>query len=152
MPATCSHDIAPSPGSRESGLRRALCMPRPLDAQTACPRWFRHLLSAAASAFQPAGLRLVRTSNARRQSFSTGSALRRATAVLRPPAVSALSGQCLGRADRPIPLTMASADFCQTVKTPCSASSLAAARQISQGKTRDFPSIRPPHLRRRRSG
>lgn len=35
-----------------------------------------------------------------RQRNSTSSALRRAAAVLRPPAVSALSGQCLGRADR----------------------------------------------------
>ena len=75
-------------------------MPRPLDAQSAYPRWFRHLLSATARAFQPSGLRLVRTSNALAPKELNKFGPSSGGTVLRPPAVSALTGQCLGRADR----------------------------------------------------
>ena len=44
--------------------------------------------------------------------------------------------------------TMASADFCHPIEPPCDDSSPRAGRQISQGKTRDFPPIHPPHIRR----
>jgi hypothetical protein len=43
--------------------------------------------------------------------------------------------------------TMASADFCRPVESPYDGSSPKAGQQISQGKTRDFPPIYPPHLR-----
>jgi len=43
--------------------------------------------------------------------------------------------------------TMASADFCDDIDAPCEAPSLSASPQISQGKTRDFPPIYPPHIR-----
>jgi hypothetical protein len=38
---------------------------------------------------------------------------------LRPPTVSALSGQCLGRAGRQPTITMASSDFCRPFGSPC---------------------------------
>jgi len=41
--------------------------------------------------------------------------------------------------------TMASADFCHPLGLPYDDRSLAAGKQISQGKTRDFPPIHPPH-------
>jgi hypothetical protein len=44
--------------------------------------------------------------------------------------------------------TMASADFCQPIWSPCDGHSLTAGGQISQGKTRDFSPIYPPHIRR----
>ena len=43
--------------------------------------------------------------------------------------------------------TMASADFYRPIVTPCDVTSPWAGRQISQGKTRDFPPTYPPHLR-----
>ena len=44
--------------------------------------------------------------------------------------------------------TMASADFCRLIESPCDDASPRAQRLISQGKTRDFPPIYPPHIRR----
>ena len=51
-------------------------------------------------------------------------------------------------ARRCTPVTMASADFCHPIGSPYDEPSPKAGRQISQGKTRDFPPIYPPHLRR----
>ncbi len=44
--------------------------------------------------------------------------------------------------------TMASADFYRPIVTPYDVTSPRAGRQISQGKTRDFPPTYPPHIRR----
>ena len=79
---------------------------------------------------------------------SNCSALRHGGTALRSPAVSALSGQCLDRAGRQPMTTMASADFYRPIVTPCDVTSPWAGRQISQGKTRDFPPTYPPHIRR----
>jgi len=132
----------------DSGLRRARHVPRPFDTQLPCSQRFRRLPSGAAPASQPSDLCLLGTSNAPRQRSSNRSALRRGGTVLRPQAVSALAGQCPGRADRQPTPTMASADFCQPLSPPCDGLSQTAGRQISQGKTRDFPPIHPPHIRR----
>ena len=43
--------------------------------------------------------------------------------------------------------TMASADFYRPIVTPYDVTSPRAGRQISQGKTRDFPPTYPPHIR-----
>ncbi len=43
--------------------------------------------------------------------------------------------------------TTASADFCTTIAAPLDAPSPTAAVQTSRGKTHDFRSIHPPHLR-----
>jgi len=101
-------------------------MPRLLDAHLPCSRRFRRLPSGRAPASQPSGLHLVQTSNARRRFGSNCSALRRGT-----PAT-----------------TMTSADFCRPIVTPRDVTSPKAGRQISQGKTRDFPPTYPPHIRR----
>jgi len=94
-------------------------MPRPLDARWPYPRRFRRLLSGRAPAFQPSFLRLFQASNALRRFGLNRLALRRGDAALRPPAVSALSGQCPGRAGRQPTTTMASSDFCRPFDPPC---------------------------------
>ena len=43
---------------------------------------------------------------------------------------------------------MASADFGGGIIAPLEATSIKAAPQISQGKTRNFPPTYPPHIRR----
>jgi len=94
-------------------------MPRLLDARKPYSRRFRRLPSGNAPAFQPSCLHLVQASNALRRFGLICSALRRGDAALRPPAVSALSGQCLDRAGRQPTTTMASADFCRPFGPPC---------------------------------
>src|ERR1051326_8977184 len=78
---------------------------------------------------------------------STSSALHACRSVLRCLAVSALSRQCPHRADR-------SSTFLWPRLTSAGSSARLPAylasrhtRQSSQGKTRDFPPIHPPHLR-----
>lgn len=123
-------------------------MPCPFDAQRPYSRRCRRLPSGAARASRPSGLRLLRTSEYSASNGSNSSALRRGGTALRSPAVSALSGQCLDRSGRRPTTTMASADFCHDIAAPFDAASPKAPRQISQGKTRDFPPTHPPHLRR----
>ena len=98
-------------------------MPCLLDARRPYPRRFRRLPSGLAPAFQPSCLRLFQASNALRRFGLIRSALRRGDAALRPQAVSALSGQCLGRAGRQPTTTMASSDFCRPFDPPCGGSS-----------------------------
>jgi hypothetical protein len=123
-------------------------MPRPLDAPAAYPRRFRRLLWAVAPASQPSVCVCYRTSECSAPGGSYCSALRRGDAALRSLTVSALSGRCLDRAGRQPTTTMASADFCRPIDSPCDEPSPWAGRQISQGKTRDFPPTYPPHIRR----
>lgn len=111
---------------RSSCPRRARPVPCPLDARTAYPRRFRRLLWAVASASQPACLHLVQASNVPRRFGSNCSALRGGVHAA----------------------TMASADFCRPLGSPCDEPSPKAGRQTSQGKTRDFPPTYPPHIRR----
>jgi hypothetical protein len=101
-------------------------MPEVFDARSKSPQRFRRLLSFVALASQPSCRRLLHFANTLHQTVKTSSALRR----LKPPT------------------TMASADFCGDIDAPLEATSFAASPQISQGKTRNFPPIYPPHLRR----
>ena len=80
------------------------------------------------------GLRLLSDIECSASSGSNSSALRRR--------VSRVATQ------RCTPGTMASADFCRPISSPCDGPSPWAGRQISQGKTRDFPPTYPPHIRR----
>ena len=78
LPVLDRSSVGPVIGST-SGCSTDLCVP------CASPGWFHHLFSAATRAFQPSGLRLVRTSNASRQRSPDSSALRRGGAVVRAP-------------------------------------------------------------------
>ncbi len=123
-------------------------MPCPQDARAGYPRRFRRLLSPVAQAFQPAAPRFVRTSNTLHQTVQT---VRPFDAMVRPcdpwlflPLRASVS---IERAAN-CATTMASADFCRPIVTPRDVASPWAGRQISQGKTRDFPPTYPPHIRR----
>ncbi len=123
-------------------------MPCPQYARAGYPRRFRRLLSPVAQAFQPAALRFVRTSNTLHQTVQT---VRPFDAMVRPcdpwlflPLRASVS---IERAAN-CATTMASADFCRPIVTPRDVASPWAGRQISQGKTRDFPPTYPPHIRR----
>ncbi len=76
-------------------------MPCPLDAHVPYSRRFRRLPSGRAQASQPSCRHLFQASNARRRFNSNCSALHRSTHAA----------------------TMASADFCRPVTTPCDAAS-----------------------------
>ena len=100
-------------------------MPCPQDARAGYPRRFRRLLSPVAQAFQ------------------LGSAFRSDIEYSAPD-----GSNCSALRHATHATTMASADFCRPIVTPCDVTSPRAGRQISQGKTRDFPPTYPPHIRR----
>jgi len=96
-----------------------------LDARSPLPRRFRRLPHGGDRASQPYGLRLLHVANSSIRFASSCSVLRRRCAAA----------------------TLTSADFCPPLRAPLSVPSLSAGEQTSRGKTHDFRSIHPPHIR-----